>query len=230
MIKMNLQLFGGRGTGSYSGNARAVSLLGAMGVMVSRDLDVAGWTPQAGKREVSGVVTLSSAEKRIQDLDHEQLVVVGKDGYVMAVVDGGEHSVGLTSKAYNAIKAGGIATHNHPNGGTFSPADVITAGSMGTTEIRAVSKRFKTTYSLKAGNKANGSGLASQMRKDADSIEKAWDNQILQINKRKYMNQKNYERAVYEAYNSVMGQWFRNNASKYGYTYSATKGGVTKYA
>lgn len=227
MLRLNIQLFGGRGTGSYSGNARVVSLGGIGKSSKAVDLNVAGWTPEAGSRSVSGDVTLNSAEKRIQNLEHEQLVVVDKDGYVVAVVDGEKSSVGITPRAAAAIQAGGIVTHNHPNGGTFSPTDVITAGNIGTTEIRAVSKRFGTSYSLKASSKANGKGLSSQMQKDAKAIEKQWDDKLLQINKRKYANEANYERAVYEAYNSVMGSWMKNNAGKYGYTYSKTKGGKT---
>lgn len=224
MIKLNIQFFGGRGSGSYSGNARAGGIMGD-GQSTAIDLNVAGWTPEAGSRSVNGTTTLNSAETRIQNLDHEQLVVVDKDGYVVAVVDGGEHSVGITPKAEAAIRAGGIVTHNHPNGGTFSGADIASAGNLGATEIRAVSKRYGTSYSLKAGNKADGKGLARQINKDASSLDKAWDNKILQINKRKYANEANYERAVYNAYNEVMGAWLNTNAKKYGYTYSSNKTG-----
>lgn len=222
MLKMNLQFFGGRGSGSYTGNARAGGMID-MGDGEGTDLNVAGWTPQAGQRNVNGDVTMSSAEKKILSKNHEQLIVVDKYGYVVSVVDGGEHSVGITPKAEKAIRAGGRVTHNHPNGGTFSPADVISAGTFGTKEIRAASKRYKTSYSLKATNKANGAGIAKQMTRDAKKIEKKWDEKILQINKRKYMNKENYEKAVYNAYNQVMGDWFKKNASKYGYTYSSSK-------
>lgn len=222
MMKLNLQFFGGRGTGSYSGNASAGDFIeGDEGESV--DLNVAGWTPQAGHREVNADVTMSSAEKRINGLDHEQMVVVDRYGYVVAVVDGGEHSVGLTDKARKAIKEGGIATHNHPNGGTLSRQDVISAGNIGLTEIRATSKRFKTNYSLKATNKANGKGIAKQMKKDKKKIDEQWDEKIQKINKRKYQNEENYLHAVYSAYNDVMGEWFDKNAKKYGYVYSSSK-------
>ena len=222
MMKINLQFFGGRGSGSYSGNSRAGSLAPS-GDGGGTDLNVAGWTPQAGSKSVNEDVTMNGAEKRILNLDHEQLVVVDKYGYVVSVVDGSEHSVGITDKAAKAIAAGGRVTHNHPNGGTFSPADVISAGNLGATEIRAASKRFKTTYSLKATNKANGKGIAKQMNKDYPKIEKEWDAKILKLNNRKYMNKDNYEKAVYQAYNDVMDAWMKKNASKYGYTYSSSK-------
>lgn len=222
MMKLDLQFFGGRGTGSYSGNSRAGSLEPSGG-SEGTDLNVAGWTPQAGSKSVNEDVTMNGVENRILDLDHEQLIVVDKYGYVVSVVDGEEHSVGITAKAAQAIASGGRVTHNHPNGGTFSPADVISAGNLGATEIRAASKRFKTSYSLKATNKANGQGIAKQMNRDYKKIEKDWDAKILEINKRKYMNKENYEKAVYQAYNDVMGAWMQKNASKYGYTYSSSK-------
>ena len=42
-----------------------------------------------------------------------------------------------------------------------------------------------------------------------------WDAKIKVINSRKYMNKENYEKAVYQAYNDVMGAWMQKNASKY---------------
>lgn len=226
MIKLNLQLFGGRGTGSYSASAQ-FSKGGLIGIGGSnKDLNVAGWTPDAGHKSVNGTKTLNSAEKKIQNLDHEQLVVVGKDGYVMAVVDGGEHSVGLTAKALKEIQAGGIMTHNHPNGGTFSTTDIITAGDIGAKEIRAVSKTTGKSYSLKAGNKADGSGLSYAMRKAENSIINSANNKLdSTVNKRKYANKNTYMKAVDKVWDDTMGEWLNANASKYGYSYSSVKTG-----
>ena len=231
MIKLDLQFFGGRGSGSYSGSASSGGSImggGGSGGGASTDMNVAGWTPEAGSRRVSSATTLNSAESRIQNLDHEQMVVVDRDGYVVAAVDGGAHSVSFTDRAYRAAIAGGTVTHNHPNGGTFSGTDIVSAGSLGITEIRAVSKRFGTTYSLKAGNKANGTGLASAMKRADKRLAKQWDAKIEKINKKKYANEANYEKAVYSAYNEVMGGWLSTNAKKYGYTYSSHKTGSYK--
>lgn len=225
MIRLNIQFFGGRGSGSYSGNAQFVD---GNGNRASRgvDLNVAGWTPDAGSKSVNGTKTLNSAETRIQNLDHEQLVVVDKDGYVVAVVDGAGSSVTPTARAMRAINAGGTMTHNHPNGGTFSDQDIIMAGTSGVKEIRAVSKTTGLSYSLKAGNKTNGVGLANAMRKDSGSII-AEANKTLRntVNKRKYASKENYMKAVDRVYDKVMGGWLSKNAKKYGYTYSSKKTG-----
>lgn len=225
-FKFNIQLFGGRGTGSFSGKAQIGS---GGGGSAGEDLPVAGWTPDAGSRYVDGAKTMNSAEKRIQNLDHEQAVVVDKDGYVVAVVDGGEHSVGLTPRAIKAVNNGGTLTHNHPNGGTFSDADIISAGQMGAKEIRAVSKSTGKSYSLKAGNGADGAGLAKAMQKDSNQILKNVNTKLDKtVNKRKYANKENFVRAVNKVYDDEMGGWLSTNAKKYGYTYTATKTGSYK--
>ena len=214
------------GKGTYQGSAQFSKGGLGRGGTPSTDLNVAGWTPDAGSSSVNGTKTLNSAEKRIQNLDHEQLVVVGKDGYVMAVVDGGDSSVDLTAKALQEIRAGGVMTHNHPNGGTFSTTDIITAGDIGAKEIRAVSRMTGKSYSLKAGNKADGHGLSSAMRKAENSIIKSANDRLANtVNKRTYANKNNYMKAVDKVWDDVMGEWLSANASKHGYTYSSVKTG-----
>lgn len=228
ILKIDLQLFGGRGTGSYSGSASFGGGGGGFGGD-GEDLPVAGWTPDAGSRYVDGAKTMNSAESRIQNLNHEQAVVVDKNGYVVAVVDGEEHSVGLTARARNAIKNGGTLTHNHPNGGTFSDTDIISAGTMGAKEIRAVSKSTGKSYSLKAGNHADGAGLAKAMRKDSDKIIKTVNAKLDKtVNKRKYTSKENFMKAVNRVYDEEMGGWLKTNGAKYGYTYSEIKTGSYK--
>lgn len=217
MIKLNLQFFGGRGSGSYTAGGASVGDLNGGGE--GTDLPTAGWTPEAGSRFVHIGTTLKGAEGRIIGLDHEQLVVIDKDGFVRAAVDGGEHSVGITANAAKYIK-GNVVTHNHPNGGTFSPTDIISAGTTGAGEIRAASKRFNKTYSLKASSKANGRGLAKAMRKAERKLEKQWQSKLDGMVGRKYKSKESYERQAYGHWNKIMGGWLRTNAGKYGYTYS----------
>ena len=209
---------GGRGSGSYTaGGASVGGFVG--GGAGGTDLNVAGWTPEAGKKEVHVETTISSAEDRIKNLDHEQLVVIGNDGYVKAVVDGGDHSVGITPKAAREMR-GNIATHNHPTGGTLSPPDVINGAKGGVGEIRAISKRFNKTYSLKATSKANGDGMAKAMQKAEKRIMNDWQKKIDGMQGRKYKSKENWENQVYKHYNTVMGGWLKANAGKYGYVYS----------
>lgn len=218
MIRLDLQFFGGRGSGSYTaGGATVGGMMG--GGSGGIDLPTAGWTPEAGSRSVSVNTTIKGAEDRIRGLDHEQLVVIGKDGYVYAAVDGGEHSVGITPNAAKYIK-GNIVTHNHPNGGTFSQADIISAGRTGAGEIRAASKRFNKTYSLKATSKANGNGLAKAMQRAEKKLNNAWQAKLDSMVGKKYTSKESYERQAYNHWNNIMGDWLKTNAPKYGYTYS----------
>ena len=207
---------GGRGSGSYTAGAASVSFGGGTS---GTDLNIAGWTPEAGSKSVSVGTTVSGAESRIKNLDHEQLVVIGTDGYVRAVVDGGAHSVGITPKAAEHMK-GNIVTHNHPNGGTFSPADIMSGGKMGAGEIRAVSKRFNKTYSLKAGKKADGKGLAKAMQKAEGKLNKQWQKKLDGMMGRKYKDRDSYDKQAHKYWNNIMGDWLKSNAGKYGYTYS----------
>lgn len=216
MITFDIQFFGGRGSGSYTAGAATAGTM--MGGGTGVDLNTAGWTPEAGHRAVHLDTTISGAESRIIGLDHEQLVVIGRDGYVRAVVDGGEHSVGITANAAQHIR-GNIVTHNHPNGGTFSPADVISAGRTGAGEIRAASKRYGKTYSLKAGKNANGNGLANAMRKSEKRLTAQWQKKLDSMVGKKYKDQASYERQAYNHWNNIMGGWLNTNAGKYGYTY-----------
>lgn len=219
MLRLNLQFFGGRGTGSYTAGGAGAGF-GDGGGGGGTDLNIAGWTPEAGSNIVHVGTTVDGAESRIIGLDHEQLVVIGQDGYVRAVVDGSEHSVGLTPRAERNA-AGNIITHNHPNGGTFSPADIISAGQIGAGEIRAASKRFGKTYSLKAGAKANGRGLAKAMQRAEAKLTSAWQAKLDSMVGRKYSSKESYEKQAYNHWNNIMGDWLNKNAGKYGYTYSA---------
>lgn len=210
---------GGRGSGSYTAGNAIVGFGDGAGGGKGTDMLIAGWTPEAGKRSVRAATTVKSAESRIRNLDHEQLVVIGQDGYVRAVVDGGGHSVGVTDNAAKHMK-GAIVTHNHPSGSTFSPADIINAGKYEVGEIRAASKRFGKTYSLKASNKANGKGLSSAMKKSEKQLIADWQKKLDSMAGKKYKDKESYERQACKHWDNIMGDWLKTNASKYGYTYS----------
>lgn len=216
MIRFDIQFFGGRGSGSYTAGQTTAAFGGGAG---ATDLNTAGWTPEAGHRSVNTDTTIKGAESRIIGLDHEQMVVIGQDGYVRAVVDGGQHAVGFTPKALQHVK-GNIVTHNHPNGGTFSPADVIAAGDLGAGEIRAASKSFNKTYSLKAGKKANGKGLANAMTKSEKKLTQAWQKKLDSMVGKKYKDKASFAKQAHTHWNKIMGDWLNTNAPKYGYTYN----------
>lgn len=220
MIRLNLQFFGGRGSGSYTAGGASVG-----GEMVGgdsgQDMHVAGWTPDAGSRSVDKQKTISSVEDRIRNLDHEQMAIIDEYGYVVAAVDGGEHSVGITANAAKHIK-GKDVYHNHPNGSTLSTTDVITLGNVGAGSISAVSKNSGKTYTLKATSKANGKGLAKAMQKSEGKLLGQWQAKIDSMVGKKYSSEASWKKQVNKHWDNIMGDWMSANASKYGYTYTVS--------
>lgn len=223
MVKLYLQFFGGRGSGSYTAGGATVGMGGAMGTGEGgADLPVAGWTPDAGNRIVDKDKTIVSVENRIRNLDHEQMAIIDEHGYVVAAVDGGEHSVGITDNAMKQIR-GKDVYHNHPNGSTLSTTDVITLGTVGAGSISAVSRNSGKTYTLKAGHKANGAGLAKAMQKDEGKLIGQWQAKIDSMKGKKYSSEASWKKQVNKHWENIMGDWMSTNASKYGYSYTVKK-------
>lgn len=222
MIRIDLQFFGGRGSGSYTAGGATVGMGGQMSGDGGSDMNVAGWTPDAGHKEVDKAKTVEAVKDRIKNLDHEQLAIVDKDGYVVAAVDGGEHSVGITANAAKHIK-GNDVYHNHPNGSALSTTDVITAGQVQCGSISATSRNTGKTYTLKAGNKANGAGLSKAMAKDEGKLIGQWQAKVDSMKGKKYSSKASWEKQVNKHWENIMGDWMSSNASKYGYTYTVTK-------
>ena len=222
MIKIDLQFFGGRGSGSYTAGGATVGM-GGMGTGEGgADMPVAGWTPDAGHREVDKAKTIKGVEDRIRGLDHEQMAIIDRDGYVVAAVDGGEHSVGITANAAKYIK-GNDVYHNHPNGSTLSTTDVITGGQTGVGSISAVSRNAGKTYTLKAGSKADGAGIAKAMQRDEGKLIGQWQAKVDSMKGKKYSSKASWEKQVNKHWENIMGDWMATNAPKYGYTYTVKK-------
>ena len=90
--------------------------------------------------------TLRNIESRTRNLKKEQLRVVDRDGNVVMEKRGDLNSVYFNrDEAYDNIP-GNIAIHNHPEGGTFSIADISLMG-FGATEMRVAAP--EGTYILR---------------------------------------------------------------------------------
>ena len=90
--------------------------------------------------------TLRAIENRTRNLKKEQFRVVDRDGNVVMQKQGDAHSVTFTMGEARDNFPGNITIHNHPDGGTFSSADLSAIGH-GATEIRAASP--EGTYILR---------------------------------------------------------------------------------
>lgn len=213
---------GGRGarssTGGFRNNGTVVyNPNSATYGGVATSLPVAGLTPSSNGttlRYTSTDATLTKLERDARSLGHEELKVVDDDGFVTAAYKGSAHSV-----AYNPhLTVDKIVTHNHPSGygGTFSEADVSGFLSWNQKEIRASAK--EGTYSLKRTSKSNPRAFANAYNADKTSMDRTATRMLSEA-----MAKGQSENAMRKAWVDVYHQWFKRNASKYGYEYTFTK-------
>ena len=223
-----IYLMGGRGSSSGGGGGAAADIWGTGGSVPGYadsdlDMNLAGLTPMQGNK-VDGEKTLASVEARTNGLDHEQLYVIDDQGFVVAATDGDSGSVPITARTAKNIK-GNVMTHNHPrddsnvNGGTFSYAD-INCLSLGMSEMRAVAS--EGTYSLKAGNHADGRGFANYMVKNKNVINKGMAGASAKVKASKYKSESEFHAAKFNAEMEWLSGWYSDNAGKFGYTYTFT--------
>lgn len=212
-IKLDIQLFGGRGAyssgyGSRSGDIRIDFGDGAG----SEEIDVSNWN--------FNVKVKSDFEKYFGKESVEHAFVLDGEGKITGGYKGNDRSVGIpTSKLANSnFKT--TLTHNHPGsyGGTLSPADIYSATKNKLKSVRAVAK--EGTYKLVARKNANPTGLIKALQKNEKKIAVRGTRRAMKI---KTGNAKRtaYDRRV--AYTSAYHDWYSKNASKYGYSYSFTK-------
>lgn len=90
--------------------------------------------------------TLKGIESRTRNLKKEQFRVVDREGNVVMQKQGDKNSVSYSVGEARDNFPGNITIHNHPDGGTFSSADLSDIG-YGATEIRAASP--EGTYTLR---------------------------------------------------------------------------------
>ena len=101
MIKLNLQYFGGRGASSSNGNG--------------------GSNPAVEK-------TLKKLIKQTANLKKEQYRIIDEDGNVLIKKQGDQDKVVLSVGEKREMLDGATSLHNHPDGGTFSSADLSDFG------------------------------------------------------------------------------------------------------
>lgn len=114
--------------------------------------------------------TLKGIESRTRNLKKEQFRVVDREGNVVMQKQGDKNSVSYSIGEARDNFPGNITIHNHPDGGTFSSADLSDIGH-GATEIRAASP--EGTYILRNLNHGtkwrDGQKTWLDMRNDIDA-------------------------------------------------------------
>ena len=206
MMKLNIQLFGGRGAYSYGSTTKSGKLRKSTG-KPSQQLDVS--TLQGFP------VKLKNEFENYMDMKYNEVeygYLIDKNGKVVAGARGGKHSVGIY---YNGSQEGMDLTHNHPSGygGTFSGADISHLTEAKLHSIRAVAR--EGTYVMTAKKGANYDGLNRALAKDLNRIS-ARGGQKAQ----KYMKAGKSKNQVRKAYVDELHKWYQKNASKYGFSYT----------
>lgn len=113
-IKIDLQFFGGRGASSGGGGGNAATGGGYGGE--GKSLGLAGQTYFENGNKVSVAGTLKYWEGKSKDLKHEELLMIGEDGFAAGYFKGGATAVSFNiPKGVDPSKT--VLTHNHPYGG-----------------------------------------------------------------------------------------------------------------
>lgn len=134
------------------------------------------WTPKAIEQRAKD-------EKIIKGLKKEKAVLYDASGNRIFQKAGQTHSVSFTQEEIVQMR-GGVLTHNHPGGASFSPADINMLRQSGLREIRAVGR--DGVYSMKQ--------------------PKVWDKRILSLKE----IQEQYDSLV-EKHRVEMEQWAQDN-------------------
>jgi len=182
---------------SYHGGRGASSLSGKMGGGFTSANDRGGGVDKAkfpaefnvGGKNRSYDKTLALFQKKYANADHEYGITVDADGFVYRHIEGGKSSVGIWGNK------GQMVLHNHPSGGNFSKADLISVSSSSEKGIVAVGK--SSTYTMTKGKNFNAKGF------------------IKAVNKAQWPVEYSYDKGA--------DWWLKKNAKKYGYTYKKTK-------
>ena len=127
--------------------------------------------------------------------DHEWAYEVDDNGYVHQYVEGAKHSVAIGSRAKVGKGQKTMILHNHPSGGHFSDADLISTAMDGRSKgIVATSTKAQYTFEKGTHFKAN-------------AFTKAVKNATLKGT----------------SYDDAVDKWLKANSKKYGYKYTKQK-------
>lgn len=145
----------------------------------------------------AGGNSVENVLKRFQDkygkADREYGIAVDENGYVYKHIKGGKHSVAIDGNK------GQTLIHNHPSGSHFSDTDLISISLSKAKSIIATSSnsKIKGTYTFTKGKHFKANEFVKAVKKATVS--------------------KNL------TYNQGINKWLKENAKKYGYTYTKSR-------
>lgn len=164
--------------------------------------------------------TLHDVEEQRRGLDHEVGTIIDRNGNIVKVIEGEEHSVSVEDGTLKDL----IFTHNHPSGGCFSDGDIENMITDELLELRASTPQG-TYYSLIRTANADKNSTFAYDYKKANSIVTA-TKQVQEDLKKGIITKQDMKDKGFNLYIEYMSKNAENflaeNAEKYGYIY--TKG------
>lgn len=200
---------GGRGVSS----ATRLAKMSGIDKSDSEKLLNAPWQKYRNGNQVSTGSTIASAEEIIRNNKFETGLLVDKDGFVVAAYKGGRSSVDFGDTPATSFK-GATITHNHPGGTAFfSVGDISTAAFYA--ETGGMPK------SIRATTKNNGTAVLTATKSNAswNKMATAYNNASKGLMK-KFVAGKD---GSIPGANSIYQDWFRKNASKYGFKFTVER-------
>ena len=159
---------------------------------------------------------LKTIEKDIYQKDKEEAHVLNDNGeYVIPHVDGGKSSVNFT-KEQETLMPNATLIHNHPDGSSFSAADInYLADKELRTIIASAITGIRYTLTRKTNDMNKVKAFASAFTKFDDEVKtKAYLKAKAENDSGKISDSQIYGRVI-ELWSKYCDTWLKNNASKY---------------
>lgn len=232
-MRVNLQLFGGRGASSGGGGTSVTSVSTQSGVDADLSENPLVYSDSGSTMTDAQRQAIEAQELKRLNAKIEFSYTVDKDGNVIGQENKGGAS-GVHTPTMDLDYPDAAFTHNHPRspnnpgekgviGGTFSPTDVSTFTTTNVKNFRA--SAHEGTYSITKKANFDGKGLRDYYKQVSDDARKKYQSKHSAIKSDYQSGKLNWSGYLHEhskIFNGMMVE--QHNAllagqSKYGYSY-----------
>ena len=184
-------LNGGRGSGSGNSNEMGGGFNHAPRGRGKDDIGKVKFPAEFNRqgRFTSYKGALKLFRDKYADADHEYGITVDDNGFVHKHIEGGTSAVAISGNK------GEVVIHNHPSGGNFSDADLLSVSATQEKGIVAVGSKYTYSFMKKKGFKSKEFTKAVKKAKWPANLD----------------------------YSEGADWWLRKNAKTYGYEYTRRK-------
>lgn len=142
-------------------------------------------------------VKVKTIESGIRNLEYEKCFAFDNQGQVLFQKSGSGSSIGFTQEEADKLKGIKLFTHNHPQGGSFSPEDIKFLYTNKIKGIRAIGQKYD--YSAKITKEWNKSTYVNFLNKMLSANDRIHDKFSQEIN----ANRLTIKQANFEHWNEV---------------------------